>query len=90
MKNEPITVNDDVRIIIEDGNYCIQNRFVAKSSGVERWITASYFHNMEHLAMELLETLPTASNKLTGDLQELISAVNHAKKEVLAAIRKSI
>ena len=88
MKQEPIAVNDDVRIVIEDGNYCIQNRFVAKQSGLVRWITEGYYHDMEQVAMSLLETLPTVSNKLTGDLQELISAVNHAKKEVLAAIRK--
>ena len=45
-----------------------------------RWDVDGYFPSMEYCAMELLNTLPAASNKLTGDLQSIVSAVNQAKK----------
>ena len=87
MKSEPIVINDDTRVILEDGNFCIQKKFEAKKTGVVRWVTDGYFPSLEHCAMELLNTLPAASNKLTGDLQSIVSAVNKAKKEILAALK---
>lgn len=87
MKSEPIVINDDTRVIVEDGNFCIQKKFESKKSGVIRWITDGYFPNMEYCAMELLNTLPAASNKLTGDLQSIVSAINTAKKEILVALK---
>jgi hypothetical protein len=88
MKNKPIIINEDTRVVIEDGNFCIQKRFQAKKTGVVRWDVDGYFPSMEHCAMELLNTLPAASNKLTGELQSIVSAVNQAKKEILAALKQ--
>lgn len=87
MKSEPIIINEDTRVVVEDGNFCIQKRYESKKSGVVRWVTDGYFPSLEYCAMELLNTLPTASNKLTGDLQSIVSAVNTAKKEILAALK---
>ena len=88
MKSDTVDINEDTRVAIEDGNFCVQKKKVTKKTGMARWLTDGYFPSMEHCAMELLNTLPMTSNKLTGDLQGVIAAVNQAKKEILAALKQ--
>ena len=83
-----ITINETIRISIEDDNYTIQSKVKSKKEDCkERWKTEGYFPTMLQCAEELLDMLPARSSTLTGDVSTLINEIKKAKSEIISAIK---
>lgn len=80
-KKDVLQVDSNTRIVVEDGNYCIQKKKSSKE-GKERWVTDSYFRDIGDVAQELLMILPMASTELRNDLGSIVRVVKKAKADI--------
>jgi hypothetical protein len=81
-----INVDEKTRIAIDEGNCIVQKSWLNKKTNSIEWLSKSYYRDMADCATELLETLPQASQELTGDLKSIVTATNDAKDKILKAL----